>query len=278
MKSLRYVLPAALMAAAFAWEGLCAETVRVVDCVRDPSLDVWTASDVRYAHAVMTEVFKRAGISPEWTTPGTRASTPENDADVICSAFRTPELLEKYDFPLQPMNKMRFALYADPKRAKDMIATKLTDWDWSNMKVGYSPVAQGQSDDRTHYFEHARLSPGGYVEFPTSAGAVQALLGGDIDALFLYTTGACIPDRLAQIVPIGTRNAYFAVKKGKPELLAALVKAYRDFYIDDIEKIDALREKHLMLPRNACASPRTAAATSSGCRPTEPIRALLKSG
>ena len=242
---------AAVMATAFAWKGPCAETVRVVDCVRDPSLDVWTASDVRYAHSVMTEVFKRAGIVPEWTTPGTRASTPENDADVICSAFRTPELLEKYDFPLQPMNKMRFALYADPKRAKDMIATKLTDWDWPNMKVGYSPVAQGQSDDRTRYFERARLSPGGYVEFPTSAGAVQALLGGDIDAIFLYTTGTCIPDRLAQIVPIGTRNAYFAVKKGKPELLAALVKAYRDFYIDDIEKIDALREKHLMLPKPA---------------------------
>ena len=226
-----------------------ADTVRVVDCVRDPSLDVWTASDVRYAHAVMEEVFKRAGIVPEWTKPGTRASIPENDADVICSAFRTPELLEKYDFPLQPMNKMRFALYADPKRAKDMIATKITDWDWPNLKVGYSPVAQGQSDDRTRYFEHALLTPGGYVEYPTSAGAVQALLKGDINALFLYTTGTCIPERLAQIVPIGTRNAYFAVKKGKPELLEALTKAYRDFYIDDIEKIDALREKHLVLQK-----------------------------
>jgi signal transduction histidine kinase/CheY-like chemotaxis protein/ABC-type amino acid transport substrate-binding protein len=245
------VLGLAAALAAFACESLSAETVRVVDCVRDPSLDVWTASDVRYAHSVMEEVFKRAGVVPEWTRPGTRASTPENEADVICSAFRTPELLEKYDFPLQPMNKMRFALYADPKRAKEMIATKITDWDWPNMKVGYSPVAQGQSDDRTRYFEHARLTPGGYVEFPTSAGAVQALLGGEIDALFLYTTGTCLPDRLAQIVPIGTRNAYFAVKKGKPELLAKLTKAYRDFYIDDIDKIDALREKHLVLPKPA---------------------------
>ena len=239
----------AVLAAAVPAEGLSAESVRVVDCVRDPSLDVWTASDVRYAHAVMEEVFRRAGIVPEWTKPGTRATTPENDADVICSAFRTPELLEKYDFPLQPMNKMRFALYADPKRAKDMIATTLTDWDWPNMKVGYSPVAQGQSDDRTRYFEHAQLTPGGYVEYPTSAGAVQALLKNEVQALFLYTTGTCIPESLAQIVPIGTRNAYFAVKKGKPELLAALTRAYRDFYIDGIDKIDALREKHLVLPK-----------------------------
>ena len=245
------VLGLAAALAAFAWKGFSAETARVADCVRDPSLDVWTASDVRYAHAVMAEVFKRAGVVPEWTDPGTRSSTPESNPDVICSAFMTPELLKDYNFPLQPMNKMRFALYAAPSRAKEMMSTKITDWDWPNMKVGYSPVAQGQSDDRTRYFEHARLTPGGYVEFPTSAGAVQALLKGEVDALFLYTTGTCIPERLAQIVPIGTRNAYFAVKKGKPELFAALVKAYRDFYIDDIEKIDALREKHLVLPKPA---------------------------
>ena len=122
-----------MLAAMCAAHAVCAETVRVVDCVRDPSLDVWAASDVRYARAIMEEVFKRAGITPEWVKPGTRATTPESDVDVICSAFRTPELLEKFDFPLQPMNKMRFALYADPKRAKDMIATKITDWDWPNM-------------------------------------------------------------------------------------------------------------------------------------------------
>ena len=53
MKTLRFVLLAAALVLAFAWKGLSAETVRVVDCVRDASLDVWAAPDVRYAHEVM---------------------------------------------------------------------------------------------------------------------------------------------------------------------------------------------------------------------------------
>ena len=60
MKRLRFVLLAAALASAFAGRGLSAETVRVVDCVRDASLDVWAAPDVRYAHEVMDEVFKTA--------------------------------------------------------------------------------------------------------------------------------------------------------------------------------------------------------------------------
>ncbi|MCR5838921.1 MAG: hypothetical protein K6G94_04735 [Kiritimatiellae bacterium] len=61
IKRLRFVLLAAALASAFAGRVLSAETVRVVDCVRDASLDVWAAPDVRYAHEVMDEVFKTAG-------------------------------------------------------------------------------------------------------------------------------------------------------------------------------------------------------------------------
>ena len=74
MKRLRFVLPVAVLVSAFAWKGLSAETVRVVDCVRDASLDVWAAPDVRYAHEVMEEVFKAAGLEPTWVAPGSDTS------------------------------------------------------------------------------------------------------------------------------------------------------------------------------------------------------------
>ena len=248
MKRLRFVLPVAALVSAFAWKGLSAETVRVVDCVRDASLDVWAAPDVRYAHEVMEEVFKAAGLEPTWVAPGSDTSLPDDDADVICSAFRTPELIEKYDFPLQPMSRMHFALYAAPERSAEMLSTKISDW--PTMRVGYSPVSQGHNDDRTKYFEHVRLSPE-YVEFPRSADAVRALHKGNVDVLFLYTPYSRRPKDVVEVVPIGARNAYFAVKKGKPELLAKLTKAYRDFYIDRIDRVDELRERHFGMQKPA---------------------------
>ena len=223
-----------------------ADTVRVVDCVRDSTLDVWAAPDVRYAREVMEEVFKTAGLEPTWGKPGAGALLQDEEPDVICSAFRTPELLEKYDFPLQPMSRMHFALYAAPQRSAEMLTTRISDW--PSMRVGYSPVSQGQNDDRANYFEHVRLSPD-YVEFQRSADAVQALHKGDVDVLFLYTPYSRRPKGVVEIVPIGARNAYFAVRKGKPELMAKLRKAYRDFYIDNIGKVDELRERHFGIPK-----------------------------
>ena len=171
-----------------------------------------------------------------------------SNAEVICSAFRTPALFKDYDFPLQPLDRMHFALYATPSRAMSMMSTKITDW--PRMRVGYSPVSQGQggNNDRVNYFEHAKLSPE-YVEFPTSAGAVKALRDGEIDALFLYTPIAKRPEGLVEVVPIGARNIYFGVRRDRPELLKKLTAAYRDVYIDRIDMIDALREKLLGIPR-----------------------------
>ena len=96
------------------------------------------------------------------------------------------------------------------------------------MRIGYSPVSQGQisNNDRIKYFEHARLSPT-YVEIPTSVGAVQALHNGEIDALFLSTPFGKRPEGVVEVVPIGSRNVYFAVNKRRPQLLKKLAKAYR---------------------------------------------------
>ena len=127
-----------------------------------------------------------------------------------------------------------------------MISTKITEW--PRMRVGYSPVAQGQNSDRTDYFEHAKLTPE-YVEYPTSKGAVQALRNGEVDVLFLYTPFSKRPEGLVEVVPIGARNVYFAVKKGRPDLLDSITKAYRDCYIDHVDKIDGWREELLGIPK-----------------------------
>ncbi len=234
-----------LIAAAMAAFAAAAEEVRVADCVRNAELDYWAAADVKFCRAVMDDVFKAAGVSVGKSVFDAHGMVVVSNADVICSAFRTPDLLKNYNFPIQPLGRMHYALYATPDRAMSMMSMRITEW--PRLRVGYSPVSQGQSDDRQRYFEHAKLSPE-YVEYPTSAGAVEALRKGDVDVLFLYTPFGKRPEKLMEIVPIGTRNVYFAVKKGSPELLKRLSAAYRNCYIDHIAKFDALRSELLGIP------------------------------
>ena len=225
-----------------------AESVKVADCERDAKLDFWAAADNEFCLAVMDDVFKAAGVETERLQFGDDHLMDVSKADVICSAFRTKKLLSEFDFPMQPLGRMHFALYATPSRAMELMSTKITEW--PRMRIGYSPVSQGQisNDDRVKYFQHARLSPT-YVEIPTSVGAVNALHDGEIDALFLYTPFGKRPEGVVEVVPIGSRNIYFAVRKDKPQLLRKLTKAYRDCYIDHIDRYDALREKLLGIPK-----------------------------
>ena len=227
----------AIFCAFFAVAGV-AETVKVVDCARDPALDEWAASDAKFARAVMEDVFKAAGVEPVRVPYRADGMSDSSNAVVVCSAFRTARLRKDYDFPLQPLGRMHFALYATPVRAAQLMATKITDW--PRMRVGYSPVSQGQGRDCERYFEHATLNPE-YVEYKTSAGAVQALRDGAVDVLFLYTPMGRRPEGLVEVVPIGSRNTYFAVRKDHPELLERLAAAYRECYIDNIDRYDRLR-------------------------------------
>ena len=223
---------------------LGAEKVKVADCERDAKLDFWAAADNDFCRAIMDEVFQEAGIETERLVFGDDHLIDLDHAEVICSAFRTEHLLKKFDFPQQPLGRMHFALYATPSRAMELMSTKITEW--PRLRIGYSPVSQGQisNDDRIKYFQHARLSPT-YVEIPTSVGAVQALHDGEIDALFLYTPFGKRPEGVVEVVPIGSRNVYFAVRKDRPELLKKLAKTYRACYIAHIDRYDEWREKYL---------------------------------
>ena len=112
--------------AALAIQPLVAEVVKVADCVRSAELDHWAASDVVFCRRIMDCVLKTSGLEVEHVkSNGDRVITPE-EADVICSAFRTPTLLKDYNFPLQPMGRMHFALYAMPSRAIELMSTKIS--------------------------------------------------------------------------------------------------------------------------------------------------------
>ena len=219
-----------------------AEQVLVADCERDAGIDYWAAKDVELSNRIMNEVFAMIGVEPVRTGFDEDGMFSVSNAEVICSVFRTPKLLKNYDFPQQPIGRMHYALYATHDRAELMMSMKITDW--PRIKVAYSPVSQGRDDDRINYFNHANLSPE-YVEYRTSVGAVDALKKGEADILFLYTPYGRRPEGLVEIVPIGMRNVYFAVRKDKPELLKRLSAAYREWYITNIDKYDAWREELL---------------------------------
>jgi signal transduction histidine kinase/ABC-type amino acid transport substrate-binding protein len=225
-----------------------AEEVSVADCERDSAIDVWAAADVEFCRKVMGEVFALAGMEPTRAEFDGDGMLVVSNAEVVCSAFRTPKLLEDYDFPRQPLGRMHYALYATPDRADLMLSMRITDW--PRMKVAYSPVSQGMNPDRESYFAHANLEPE-YVEYRTSEGAVEALKAGEVDALFLYTPYGKRPEGLVEIVPIGMRNVYFAVRKDRPELMERLAAAYREWYIDNIERYDGWREELLGIRRPA---------------------------
>ena len=78
-----------------------AQSVKVADCVRNAELDYWAAADVRFCRAAMNLVFSRAGVEVEHMPVGAEEISSHTNADVICSAFRTPKLLENYVFPYQ---------------------------------------------------------------------------------------------------------------------------------------------------------------------------------
>ena len=91
--------------------------VKVVDCARDPALDEWAASDAKFACAVMEDVFKAAGVEPVRVPYRSDGMSDSTSAEVVCSAFRTTRLLKDYDYPLQPLGRMHFALYTTQARA-----------------------------------------------------------------------------------------------------------------------------------------------------------------
>ncbi len=253
MKS-RFIIAAIALAAAFpsrAHEAAAAEPsapagkVVVSDSVRDYKLDYWASADTMFAHSVLGDVFKSIDYSVEHAPYCENGQFDSSKTEVICSAFRTPAILEEYDFPVQPLGTMHFALYTSPERASKMLSEKITEW--PRLKVAYSPVAQGRTTDREDFFIHASLTPE-YVEYHTSEEAVDALKRGDVDALFLYTPRGKRPGGIVEIVPIGDRNVYFAVRKDHPELLKKLSSAFRDYYIDHIDRIDKFRSDLLGIP------------------------------
>ena len=101
-----------------------AESVRVVDCERDPKLDFWAKADNDFCTAVMSDVFKTAGVETVRLEFGKDHMMDAATADVICSAFRTQKLLQDFDFPVQPLGRMHFALYATPSRAMELMMRK----------------------------------------------------------------------------------------------------------------------------------------------------------
>ena len=223
--------------------------VKVADCERNPALDFWAAADNKFCKDVMRDVFAHAGVEPEFLHFRNDGMYDASNAVVLCSAFRTPALCERYDFPLQPLGRMHFGLYTTQSRADEMKSRPVSEW--PKMRVGYSPVSQGRDRDREDYFERAQLKPK-FKEYPRSEEAVEALRAGEIDMLFLYSPFGRRPEGLAEIVPIGSRNVYFAVRKDHPELLKKLAAAYRECYIDNVDLYDRMKKERLGVekPRN----------------------------
>lgn len=219
--------------------------VKVVDTIGGVEHDFWARSTAEFCHDVMSRVFAEAGLECEHLPQDEYAVEPPQEAEFVCSLFRTPRLLTQYLFPLQPLSRMRFALYAPAKRAAELKAMPIVSW--PRLKVAYSPVLQGVDLDREHFFA-ANALQSDPVSYPTSVGAVDAVVRGEADVLFLYTAVGQAPTNLTEILEVGQRNVYFGVRKDKVAFFDRITKAYRRFYVREIAAIDALRERHFGTP------------------------------
>lgn len=102
-----------------------AETVAVADCERDSAVDYWAAADVQFCRRVMDEVFALAGVEPVRAEFDADGMLVVSNAEVVCSAFRTPKLLEDYDFPQQPMGRMHYGVYMTQQQASKLFGAKV---------------------------------------------------------------------------------------------------------------------------------------------------------
>ena len=168
---------ATLILAAATAVPLLGADVTYTDCVRDYGLDLWASYDTRFCLQVMSNVFASAGLDAD-RLPFNGDGMFDPRADVILSAFQTDDLLKDYDFPIQPLSRLHYALYTTADRAMAMMSTRITEW--PALRVGYSPVSQGNTDDRTAYFARAQLKPE-FKEYKLSEQAVEALKKNEIE-------------------------------------------------------------------------------------------------
>ena len=204
-----------------------------VDC------DHWAQSDVTYCERAILKCLSDCGI--ECTVNSNRmhkSGIPEET--VVLAAFRTPEMLEQYDFPDQPLTRMHFGLYALRDKAEKLKNTNLKDW--GTLSVAYAPIAMGRNDDRTRFFKDNSIQARFY-EFPQSVDAVAAVIDGQVDALMLYSHHGSAPEGLVEVLPISERNVYFAVRKGNKALFDGMCAMHRRVLIHDMDFVDSLRRE-----------------------------------
>ena len=193
------------------------EKVRAVVSPRRADLDGWARSNAEFGKAVVNDLVAHSGSEIEWVDDD--ATNFCESADVLASVFRIPEYENDYLFPTRPLSRMHYGVYAP--RGREERKSLHYYMALKKLKVGWSPVSQGTPDDRERFFAQNGMKPE-YVEYAKSEDAVAALSAGEVDLLFLYTAQNSAPPDADELVPVGDRLVFFAVKRNRPELYTAI--------------------------------------------------------
>ena len=202
---------------------------------RDPAAGPCAA----YGSVVMADVFALAGVESEPVAADPHAPDPPATADVILSTFRTTELLETFDFPLQPLCPMPVRLYAPAARARQLRTLPMAAW--PSLRVAYAPVLPDEDGVSARFFTQG-VSAHEPDEYPDSCAAEEAVHAGRADVLLLCAPDSGRPRDLEEVGTLGARNVYFAVRRTRPDLFRQLSEAYRKLYVEEVAFLDAQRQ------------------------------------
>ena len=169
---------------------------------------------------------------------GSYSADPANlsklEVDVLPAVFWLPSVTNAYSLINQPIAYARIELAAAKDRAAEFNAVLPTRWP-KDLRIAY---VAGVLDTKTDFDQWARRSEvtARLCPFDDILQAQDAVLARKCDLLLaaVWTT----PSNMTRVADIRTRKTYFAVRKDKPALRAALEHDFRELKINQREWLD----------------------------------------
>ena len=208
-----------------------AETLRVATRTAMREITEGRSLSKQYADAVLSEICEPLGYELEFSALTGRHDTAtlyRENYEVVSTVFKTPEVLEYYNVAREPLGSIHVGLYA--RRDSPLRGTFKSRLypDWPRLRVVHNNGPLGG----IHRFERFARENGLEYEFipVDSTGDGDRLIAEGLADVWLFASYT-VNSNLEEIASLGEENWFFAVTKKRPDVFAALDRAYHDLAI-----------------------------------------------